>query len=496
MYEAMELIDNIASTDVTVLITGESGTGKEVLADEIYHRSRRNNKPFIKVNCAAIPEELLESELFGYEGGAFTDARKSGKIGLFELANEGTILLDEIGEMQLSLQAKLLRVLQTKEIRRIGGDKPIMLDIRVMASTNKDLQEEIKKGKFREDLYYRLNVVPILVKPLRERKEMIPDLTMGFLNKYNKKYNKNAVVQEEVMKLLTEYKWPGNIRELENLIERMVVINNDGIIKYSSIASILESEINQDDCSDTRTLKDMVERLEKDVIKKSIKKYGSVNKAASYLGLSQPALWKKCDIVLNLTTSGDLNATDETRQAHLEALRPDMASYDCGSMNWMHSGLFLNHPKFLEELGTNMKKWGVKPEVEVFDPGMIGNAAYYIKKGILDTPVHFQFCMGVANGISGTMKDLLFMKDTLDRLAPGSTWGCFGVGKYAMEMLYGAVALGGHIRVGMEDNVMYSKGQLAKSNRQFVERARRVIEEYGNEVASPDEAREILGLRK
>ncbi|NLJ58593.1 MAG: 3-keto-5-aminohexanoate cleavage protein [Tissierellia bacterium] len=204
---------------------------------------------------------------------------------------------------------------------------------------------------------------------------------------------------------------------------------------------------------------------------------------------------EKCDIVLNLTTSGDLNATDETRQAHLETLRPELASFDCGSMNWMHSSLFINHPKFLEELGTNMKKWGVKPEIEVFDPGMIGNASYYIKKGVLDTPAHFQFCMGVANGISGTLKDLIFMKDTLDRLAPGSTWSCFGVGKYAMEMLYGTVALGGHVRVGMEDNVMYSKNELAKSNRQFVERARRVIEEYGNEVATPNEARDILGLK-
>lgn len=205
---------------------------------------------------------------------------------------------------------------------------------------------------------------------------------------------------------------------------------------------------------------------------------------------------EKCDIVLNLTTSGDLNATDETRQEHLELLRPELASYDCGSMNWLHNSLFINHPKFLEELGTNMKKWGIKPEVEVFDPGMIGNAAYYIKKGVLDKPAHFQFCMGVANGISGTMKDLIFMKETLDRLVPGSTWGCFGVGKYAMEMLYGAVALGGHVRVGMEDNVMYGKDQLAKNNRQFVERAKRVIEEFGNEVATPDDAREILGLKK
>ena len=294
MNETMELINTIAPTDVTILITGESGTGKEVVADEIYHKSKRNNKPFIKVNCAAIPGELLESELFGYEGGAFTDARKAGKIGLFELANEGTILLDEIGEMQLSLQSKLLRVLQTKEIRRIGGNKPIMLDIRVMASTNRDLQEEIKKGRFREDLYYRLNVVPVNIKPLRERKEMIPDLTTEFLKKFNKKYSKDAIIQEEAIYLLTEYKWPGNIRELENLIERMVVINNDDIIKYNSIASSLELESNSEIESDSRTLRNIVESLEKDVITKSIKKYGSVNKAAAALGLSQPALWKKC----------------------------------------------------------------------------------------------------------------------------------------------------------------------------------------------------------
>lgn len=293
--ENMELINTIAPTDVTVLIIGESGTGKEVVADEIYSRSKRNNKPFIKVNCAAIPGELLESELFGYEGGSFTDAKKSGKIGLFELANEGTILLDEIGEMHLSLQAKLLRVLQTKEITRIGGNKPIKLDIRVIASTNKNLHDEIKKGTFREDLFYRLNVVPINLKPLRERKEIIPDLTMEFLNKFNKKYGKDVIIQKEALNLLLEYNWPGNIRELENLIERMVVINTDGIIKYNNIASILELEDSiQNLESENRTLKSIVQDLERDIITKTVKKYGSVNKAAEILGLSQPALWKKC----------------------------------------------------------------------------------------------------------------------------------------------------------------------------------------------------------
>ena len=202
-----------------------------------------------------------------------------------------------------------------------------------------------------------------------------------------------------------------------------------------------------------------------------------------------------CDIILNFTTSGDLYATDETRQIHLKELKPEMASFDCGSMNWMNNAVFLNAPAFLEELGRNMQEWGVKPEIEAFDPGMIGNAAYYLKKGVLKAPLHFQFCMGCANGIPGSMKNLIFMKETMEALCPGSTWSCFGVGKSSMEILYGAVALGGHIRVGMEDNVLYSKGVLAESNAQLVARAARVIREYGNEPATPDEAREILSLK-
>lgn len=205
-----------------------------------------------------------------------------------------------------------------------------------------------------------------------------------------------------------------------------------------------------------------------------------------------------CDIVLNLTTSGDIHADDEIRVAHVKKLKPEMASYDCGSMNWLNSGLFLNTPKFLTDCGLLFQETNTKPEIEAFDPGMIGNAAYYIKKGVLKTPVHFQFCMGCANGIAGSMKNLIFMKETADELVGKGnyTWSCFGVGHSAMEMLYGAVALGGNIRVGMEDNVMYAKGQLAESNVQFIERAVRVIKEYGKEVATPDEARQILGLAK
>jgi uncharacterized protein (DUF849 family) len=202
-----------------------------------------------------------------------------------------------------------------------------------------------------------------------------------------------------------------------------------------------------------------------------------------------------CDIILNLTTSGDIHATDETRMEHVKELKPEMASYDCGSMNWLNSGLFLNSPKFLEELGALFQETGTKPEIEAFDPGMIGNAAYYLKKGVLKAPLHFQFCMGCANGITGSTKNLVFMKETMDQLCPGSTWSCFGVGHSAMEIMYAAIALGGNIRVGMEDNVMYAKGQLAESNKQFVERAARVIREFGCEPATPDEARQILGLK-
>ena len=202
-----------------------------------------------------------------------------------------------------------------------------------------------------------------------------------------------------------------------------------------------------------------------------------------------------CDIIINMTTSGALTANDEERKIHVKELRPEMASYDCGSMNWLNTGLFLNPPAFLEQLGKDFQEWGVKPEIEAFDPGMIANAAYYLKKGVLKAPLHFQFCMGCANGIPGSIKNLLFMKETMDTLCPGSTWSCFGVGQTAMDRLYAAVALGGGIRVGMEDNVMYSKGVLAKNNRQFVERAARVIREYGCEVATPDEARQILSLK-
>ncbi len=205
-----------------------------------------------------------------------------------------------------------------------------------------------------------------------------------------------------------------------------------------------------------------------------------------------------CDIIINMTTSGDIYATDETRVQHVKELKPEMASYDCGSMNWLNKALFINSPSFLEMCGKLFQETNTKPEIEAFDPGMIANAAYYLKKGILQAPLHFQFCMGCANGIPGSVKNLLFMKETADELIGKGqyTWSCFGVGHSAMEIMYAAIAMGGSIRVGMEDNVMYKKGVLADSNRQFVERAKRVIEEFGLEAATPDEARQILNLRK
>ena len=202
-----------------------------------------------------------------------------------------------------------------------------------------------------------------------------------------------------------------------------------------------------------------------------------------------------CDVVINLTAAGGIANSEDDRMAPFKELRPEMASFDCGTMNWMHSGVFNNNPPFLKKLGLAMQECNVKPEIEVFDPGMIYDAQYYLKSGVLKAPLHFQFCMGCAGGITATAENLVFMRNVLREVAPDSTWSAFGVGKGAMEIMYTAIALGGNIRVGMEDNVMYGKGQLAESNMQLIARARRVVEEYGYEVATPDEARQILGLK-
>lgn len=294
MKELKELIKYIAKTDVSVLITGETGSGKEVISLEIHEKSNRSKSPYIKVNCAAIPDSLIESELFGYEKGAFTGAQNKDKLGMFELANGGTILLDEIGEMPLNLQSKLLRVLQEKEIMRVGGTKSIKLDVRVIAATNQDLKELTKKGKFREDLYYRLNVVPIKVPPLRERVEDIAILSHIFLEKFSSKYSKDKTFDLMAIKALENYDWPGNVRELQNVIERLVVIDDNDNITQNDIINIIGKDKITVPIEDSRlTLKEAVDQLEKEMIENALKKYGSTYKAAKVLGVTQPTVFRK-----------------------------------------------------------------------------------------------------------------------------------------------------------------------------------------------------------
>jgi transcriptional regulator with GAF, ATPase, and Fis domain len=229
-----DIIQRVAATDATILITGESGTGKELAARAIHNFSVRAERPFVPVNCAAIPDNLLESELFGHVRGAFTGAH-STRAGMFQLANHGTILLDEVGELPLPLQAKLLRVLQDGEVRAVGSDQPSTIDVRVIASTNKDLAHQVEKGSFREDLFFRLQVIPIHLPPLRARRSDIPLLINSFLEKANRKHGLSVRIDREAMIYLWEYDWPGNVRELENLIERLVILSDNNITELKDL---------------------------------------------------------------------------------------------------------------------------------------------------------------------------------------------------------------------------------------------------------------------
>jgi len=301
--EIKSLLASVAKTDASVLILGESGVGKEVLSKEIYSNSLRNDKPFITVNCAAIPENLLESEMFGYEKGAFTGAVKA-KEGLFELANGGTILLDEIGTMPLSLQPKLLRVLQENEFMRVGGTKKIPLDVRVISATNENLLTQIKTGNFRQDLYYRLNVIPIKIPPLRERKDDIKLFCLKFLEDFNIKYNRNKFFNDKALFYLEQYEWPGNIRELKNAIERLVVVGEKDVICANQVLTItnpnelikLESN-NNFDLEEDISLKDAVQSLERKLIQDALKKYKTTYKAAEALKTTQPTIVRKAKLL-------------------------------------------------------------------------------------------------------------------------------------------------------------------------------------------------------
>ncbi|MBC7075164.1 MAG: sigma 54-interacting transcriptional regulator [Syntrophomonadaceae bacterium] len=294
MKDLLRLITQVAPVDSTILIQGESGVGKEVIADLLHSISNRKNKPFIKVNCAAIPHNLLESELFGYEPGAFTGASKSGKKGMFEIAHEGMLFLDEIGEMPLELQVKLLRVLQDNRITRIGGTQPIDVNVRVIAGTNRNLQDMVALEQFRKDLYYRLNVVPITVPPLRDRREDIPVLSKYFLDMFNRKYKLNKKLASDVVAYFMTYDWPGNVRELENLIERLVVTALKETITMSDLK--LWSELPAAPAAAETELLPLpvaLENTERRLLQKAFSIYRSTYKVASALGISQPTVVRK-----------------------------------------------------------------------------------------------------------------------------------------------------------------------------------------------------------
>ena len=312
MKSLYRLIETVAPQDVTVLIRGESGTGKELVAREIHRHSLRASHPFVSINCAAIPESLLESELFGHERGAFTGA-VAAKPGRFEVANNGTIFLDEIGDMPLALQAKLLRVLQEREFERVGGTRPIHVDIRVLAATNQNLESAVAAGNFREDLFFRLNVIPIVLPPLRERVDDIPLLTRHFIERFAREFNKRLTgVEDDVLKRFVRYSWPGNIREMENALQRATILSTGATIRVQDLPDALQSAgdppaaggtdaAGVDDAwlaDYTVPLADKIARIADQIETRAIrltlqKTGGRREEAAELLGLSRKSLYNK-----------------------------------------------------------------------------------------------------------------------------------------------------------------------------------------------------------
>ena len=292
-----EKATRVAKLDATVLLTGDSGTGKEVFANFIYQNSGRAGKPFIKVNCAAIPENLMESELFGYEKGAFSGADKNGKAGLFEMANHGTLFLDEVGEIPIHLQSKLLRAIQEREIMHVGGTKTIPVDIRFIAATNRDLKEAVRNGTFRGDLYYRLNVMPIELMPLKGRKKDIKALVDYFTEKFNVTYKLSKVVSPEAMEVLKDFDWPGTIRELENVIERLMISSDDEVItkRQTERAIGVPTDLSGADLSgiEGRSLEELMDAYEKSILESMLAKYKRASEVGRALNVNKSTLSRR-----------------------------------------------------------------------------------------------------------------------------------------------------------------------------------------------------------
>lgn len=296
MLKLLKMAKKVAEVDATVLLLGETGVGKEVIAKYIHKNSIRSSKSFIKINCGAIPPSLIETELFGYEKGAFTGASNGGKIGLFELADKGTVFLDEISELPYNVQVKLLTVLQENEITRVGSTKVIKIDVRVIAATNRDLNAMVQNKIFREDLFYRLNVIPLTILPLRERKDDIEPLALNFLRKGNKKYNFNKVMTSAAMELLLRYNWPGNVRELKNIMERIVIMSTGDKILRSDLPireDFNSSKIVFDISESNIKLKETIEKIEAIIIFKTFEKYNNVRDAAKELGIDPATFVRK-----------------------------------------------------------------------------------------------------------------------------------------------------------------------------------------------------------
>jgi two-component system nitrogen regulation response regulator NtrX len=295
--QLQETIERVAPTQATVLITGENGTGKELVARAIHHLSPRNTRPLVEVNCAAIPEDLIESELFGHERGAFTGANERRR-GRFDMANNGTLFLDEIGDMSLKTQAKILRILEEQRFERVGGTKTFQVDVRIIAATNKDLKQEIEEGWFREDLYYRLNVIPLHVPPLRERTEDIPSLVEDFLEEFARESSiAKKSVADDVISVLQRQPWPGNVRELKNFIERLVILVPDEVIELQHLpASVLESydPVTAISVLDQANFKEAKIQFEKEYLRKKLAEYNwNISKTAGAIGIERSHLHRK-----------------------------------------------------------------------------------------------------------------------------------------------------------------------------------------------------------